>query len=197
MSTIATADPAATPAQLAALLARWEPADAREREARARFADALERLSAPFDRRAGPVHVTASAIVVGSRGVVLHRHKRTGAWLQPGGHIDPGESPAEAAARESAEETGLDVAHPATPRLVHLDVHEVAPTGHVHLDLRYLLTAPGHDPSPPPGESPVAAWFSWEAALDIADAGLAGALHRLRDDASDWLRAGPAPRATR
>ena len=40
----------------------------------------------------GPTHVTASGIVVGRRGTVLHRHKRLGIWMQPGGHIDAGES---------------------------------------------------------------------------------------------------------
>ena len=57
----------------------------------------LDRLDRPFDRGADPTHVTASAIVVGDRGVVLHRHRRLHRWLQPGGHIDPGETPAEAA----------------------------------------------------------------------------------------------------
>ena len=67
------------------------------------------RLAAPFDQDADPVHVTGSAIVVGPRGVVLLKHKRLGLWLQPGGHIDAGETPWDAALREAREETGLDV----------------------------------------------------------------------------------------
>jgi 8-oxo-dGTP pyrophosphatase MutT (NUDIX family) len=118
-------------------------------------------------------------LVAGSRGVLLHRHKRLGLWLQPGGHIDAGEEPADAALREAREETGLDCAW--TPRgreLVHVDVHPAA-LGHTHLDLRYLAAADG-DPAPPAGESQAVRWFSWEEAIAIADPGLIGALRKLR-----------------
>ena len=54
----------------------------------------------------------ARRLIIGPRGVVLHRHKRLGLWLQPGGHLEPGETPWEAAARESIEETGLQVYWP-------------------------------------------------------------------------------------
>ena len=96
--------------------------------------------------------------------------------MQPGGHIDAGETPAVAARREAIEELGLDVEHPADgPQLLHLDVHEAA-LGHTHLDLRYLLVAGDDDPHPPPGESPDARWCSWEEAMAIADAALVDAL---------------------
>ncbi|MEX2627812.1 MAG: NUDIX domain-containing protein, partial [Ilumatobacteraceae bacterium] len=113
----------------AQLLAR-RPVDERERTSLERAVEALDRLSAPFSETADPTHVTGSAIVVGRRGVVLHRHRRLGIWLQPGGHVDPGETPWAAARREAAEETGLTVtfAPPVaggdgTPLLVHVDVH--------------------------------------------------------------------------
>jgi len=152
----------------------------REQAARATFLDQLARLDDPFDQAADPVHVTGSAIVVGRRGTVLHLHKRLRRWMQPGGHLDAGESPWAAALRETVEETGLAVAHPAGgPRLIHLDVHPAA-RGHVHLDLRYLLEAPDADPAPPPGESAEVAWFGWDGALEVADAALVDGLARAR-----------------
>ena len=127
-------------------------------------------------RRADPVHVTASGVVVGSRGTILLLHRRLGRWLQPGGHIEPGESPSAAARRESEEETGLALSHPPEgPVLVRVDVHEAA-LGHTHLDLCYLLAGPDADPAPPPGESPHVRWYDWEEAASVADPPLAGAL---------------------
>ena len=158
----------------------FDAATAREVRSRAQFLAELDRLSDPFDRNADPVHVTGSAIVVGPRGTVLHRHKRIGGWLQPGGHVDPGETPAQAALRETNEETGLRVRHPdGGPRLVHLDVHPAGP--HVHLDLRYLLHSEDAEPAPPPGESQQVRWFSLDDAIAIADAALVDGLRRVAD----------------
>jgi 8-oxo-dGTP pyrophosphatase MutT (NUDIX family) len=156
------------------------PGDPREESARARVLRELDRLERPFDQHADPTHVTVSAIVVGPRGVVLHRHRRLHRWLQPGGHVEAGELPEEAVLREVREETGLGVAHRAgSPCLVHVDVHEAADE-HVHLDLRYLVDAEDREPRPAPGESPDVAWFSWDEASAIADEALVGALRSAR-----------------
>jgi 8-oxo-dGTP pyrophosphatase MutT (NUDIX family) len=149
------------------------PVDGREAASLRRFASELDRLVAPFDRNADPVHITASAIVVGPQGVLLHRHKRLGLWLQPGGHIDPGEAPLEAARRETFEETGL-VGVPRLPDVAHVDVHGGG-LGHVHLDLRFVLQASG-PPRPGESESQAVRWLGWAEALAIADPGLRGAL---------------------
>jgi len=152
------------------------PSSPREVAARELFLSELDQLEAPSDEHAGPTHVTASGIVVGPRGTVLHRHKRLGIWMQPGGHIDAGETPDIAALREATEELGLAVRHPAAgPLLIHLDVHEAA-HGHTHLDLRYLLLGADADPMPPPDESPDARWCTWDEALAMADPALVDAL---------------------
>ena len=168
-----------TVAALRDTVVAFEALTPRERASRARMLEELERLPHPFDRDADPVHVTGSAVVVGRRGTVLHLHKRLNRWLQPGGHLDPGEAPSEAALREATEETGLRLRHPdAGPHLVHLDVHPAA-LGHTHLDLRYLLVGDDADPSPPPGESPHVRWFTLEEAIAVADEGLEDALSRV------------------
>jgi len=163
------------------VLAR-EPIDDDERCSIERFAAEVDRLIAagldPFDIDADAVHITGSAIVIGERGVVLLRHRRLDMWIQPGGHVDPGETPWAAALREAAEETGLPVSFIAeagempgddvAPRLVHVDVHPGG-RGHTHLDLRYLLGAPDLDPAPAEGESPDVAWFDWPSAIERAD----------------------------
>lgn len=157
------------------------PIDEDERTSLATFLRWYDALARPFDEHADPVHVTGSAIVAGPRGVVLLRHKRVGIWLQPGGHVDPGETPWDAALREAGEETGLAVAFAdVPPRLVHVDVHP-GPRGHTHLDLRYLIDGGEADPAPPTGESQAIGWFAWDAAIARADdPRLAVALRSLR-----------------
>ena len=164
-------------ADLRCALLQHEPRGERERSAVARTITELDRLARPLDEHADPVHVTGSALVVSRRGIVLHRHRRLRLWLQPGGHVDPGEAPADTAVRETREETGLLARHAASPPPVfHVDVHPGG-RGHVHLDVRYLLVAAPEDPSPQPGESPDVAWFPLEEARRLADPGLVEALH--------------------
>lgn len=155
------------------------PVDERERLSIERFLLEIDRLTEPFSEHADPVHVTGSALVVGPRGVVLHRHRTLGIWIQPGGHIDPGETPWEAAVRETVEETGLAVVHHGgEPTLIHVDVHP-GPRGHTHLDLRYLLDGADADPQPAPGESQEVGWFSWDEALVLAEPDMEGIIRAL------------------
>ncbi|WP_420450831.1 NUDIX hydrolase [Ilumatobacter sp.] len=161
------------------------PLDEREAESVRRFLEALEHLDEPMSQLADPTHVTASGIVVGPRGVLLLRHRRLGIWLQPGGHVDAGETPWSAALRECREETGLELAYAdaldadGVPPLRHVDVH-AGGRGHVHLDLRYLVVAGHDDPDPPDGESQEVGWFDWATAVAMADPGLVAALEHLR-----------------
>jgi 8-oxo-dGTP pyrophosphatase MutT (NUDIX family) len=155
------------------------PVDERERASIDEILATVPRLERPFDMDADPVHVTGSALIVGRRGIILLRHRRLGIWVQPGGHIDPGESPWGAALREAAEETGMAVSFLGEgPELAHVDVHPGG-RGHTHLDLRYLFTTGDADPSPPPGESQEVGWFGWDAAATVAEPAMEGVLGAL------------------
>ncbi|GAB4581544.1 MAG: NUDIX domain-containing protein [Anaerolineales bacterium] len=56
----------------------------------------------------GQIRAGCSAVVRDEIGrILLTRRTDNGRWCLPGGHVDPGESVAEATAREVLEETGL------------------------------------------------------------------------------------------
>lgn len=54
-------------------------------------------------------HFTATVYIFHENQILLHKHPKLGKWLPPGGHIEPNETPPEAARREAKEETGLDI----------------------------------------------------------------------------------------
>ncbi len=82
--------------------------------------------------------------------MLVVKHGKLGRWLQPGGHIEPGENPIQAALREVSEETGLTSAvhswHCEHPFPIDIDVHEIPANdekdepAHLHVDFRYLVT---------------------------------------------------------
>jgi 8-oxo-dGTP pyrophosphatase MutT (NUDIX family) len=131
---------------LTALLRGYQPAGHDETRDLARVAGLVQETDDPWSR-ATPLHVTASALIVhpDSGRVLLRWHPRQQAWLQVGGHADPGETdPLAIALREAQEETGLgDLAPWLGPALTHLAVVPVAAgrgePEHEHADLRFLL----------------------------------------------------------
>lgn len=56
-----------------------------------------------------PSHFTASGVVVHDGHILLVNHRRIGAWVPPGGHVEGNELPEETVVREILEETGLEV----------------------------------------------------------------------------------------
>ena len=55
----------------------------------------------------GQIRAGCSAVIRDGDRILLTKRSDNGRWCLPGGHIDPGESVAEATAREVLEETGL------------------------------------------------------------------------------------------
>ena len=97
--------------------------------------------------RALPMHLTASALIVhpDSGRVLLRWHQRQQAWLQVGGHADPGENDAlSIALREAREETALDDLVPWPDGAIRQVVIVPVPAGgrepaHEHADVRFVL----------------------------------------------------------
>jgi 8-oxo-dGTP pyrophosphatase MutT (NUDIX family) len=164
---------------------RITPVDAREDVSIEMTLDRLTWPGDPFSETENDHHVTASSFVVSSRGVILHRHRRLGTWVQPGGHVDAGESPEEACVRETIEETGLVVLHLDPVVLFHVDVHP-GPRGHTHYDLRFVLVGEPLDPHPPANESPDVFWFDFDAALERAEPSLRAALKKLTESSGGF-----------
>jgi 8-oxo-dGTP pyrophosphatase MutT (NUDIX family) len=96
---------------------------------------------------------TVAVFVVWEGKVLLHRHRKLGMWLPPGGHIEENELPDEAAVREVLEETGLgvrlvgerreDIADPVQLyRPAGVQLENIGP-GHQHIDLIYFARPSG------------------------------------------------------
>jgi 8-oxo-dGTP pyrophosphatase MutT (NUDIX family) len=72
----------------------------------------LSTWQAPRDQSIPPVRIAVVVLTDATGAVLLHLRDadaaaEPGQWALPGGHLEPGETPAQAAARELAEETGL------------------------------------------------------------------------------------------
>lgn len=109
-------------------------------------------LPAPTSRRQfQPGHLTASAFVLSPErdALLLIFHRKLRIWVQPGGHIEPGDaSLLDAARREVAEEVGLELGHEAA-RVFDVDVHQIPARKdepeHQHFDVRFCIRAPSRD----------------------------------------------------
>ena len=110
--------------------------------------------------------VTAVVLRDGPRGpqVLLVRRVDNGEWTPVTGIVDPGESPAVAAAREVLEEADV-VAEPV--RLAAVGVTEPVTYANgdrsQYLDLTFRFAYVSGEPNPADGENTDAAWFDLDA----------------------------------
>jgi 8-oxo-dGTP pyrophosphatase MutT (NUDIX family) len=129
----------------------------------------------PWDRST-PLHLTASALIVHppTRRVLLRWHARQQAWLQVGGHADPGETePLAVALREGREETGLDDLVPwPDSSIVHIAVVPVVASArepaHEHADVRFVLATSDPDAARPEHDGADVRWLSIVEARELA-----------------------------
>ena len=170
------------------MLRRYRPEGEAEAADVARTRVLAETATDPW-LRSTPLHITASALIVHppSGRVLLRWHERQQAWLQVGGHGDPGESdPLEVALREAAEETGLaDLVPWPDGQLRHVAIVAV-PQGHhepahEHADLRFVLATRDPDAARPENPGAPLRWLSPEEADEAtAEANLRETLTRAR-----------------
>lgn len=100
----------------------------------------------PYARSTEQGHITASGLVIKDGLALLIFHPYIKQWMQPGGHIDAGESPIEAAIREVYEETGI-LCESTDDLLdaIDIDLHEIPENpkkgegAHLHIDLLFVL----------------------------------------------------------
>ena len=133
----------------------------------------------------GEKHFTASVWIITKtkpRKMLLHYHKKLKRWLQFGGHIEKFENPVEAAARETKEETGLDISFILddvkiineegsflpVPRFLmeqtipaHADQH-----AHFHEDFQYVVEVDEFEPTSEHADGKIG-WFTKEEILEL------------------------------
>jgi 8-oxo-dGTP pyrophosphatase MutT (NUDIX family) len=172
---------------LAVALDRYRPEGTAETADLHRVRVLIETIGDPW-RRELLLHLTASALIVHppSGRVLLRWHHGQQAWLQVGGHGDPGESdPLAIALREAAEETGLsDLVPWPDAQLRHVVIVDV-PAGkgepaHEHADLRYFMATRTPDAARAENEDAPVRWLSLTDAHDAtSEANLRESLARL------------------
>jgi len=159
--------------ELTTLLDRYRPdSDAETADIR-RVRALLESAADPY-RRDLPLHVTASALIVhpATARVLLRWHQRQQAWLQVGGHGDPGETdPLAIVAREAEEETGLtDLVPWPDGEIKQVVIVDVPPgkgePAHQHADVRFFMATAAPDAIRAENAQARLRWLTLPAARD-------------------------------
>lgn len=135
------------------------PDEASELSTKTQF---LKQLQDPCSRNSEEGHVTGSGILIQHNKILLIQHRYIKEWFQPGGHIDPGETPLQAAIREVEEETGWKTKPSSLNIPIDIDVHTIPANPiknegeHFHVDFAYLLIPDEQTQASDPEQS---AWF--------------------------------------
>lgn len=108
-------------------------------------------------------HLVCYGIFVHEAQVLLGHHRKSGLWLPPGGHVDPGETPGQTIAREMHEELSVRLGPVGDPLFLTAQT-TVGPNPHVDITFWYVF--PGHPDDAlawDPGEFLALAWWPWAA----------------------------------
>lgn len=122
---------------------------------------------------------TAGVYIIDEQKVLLIFHRKFKKWLPPGGHLEPNETPPEAARREAREETGLEIAFVPQDNVVidrwnaksierpYMVLLEEIPAiglqaAHQHIDFLYVATPAGGTELRNTRETEDMRWFNLE-----------------------------------
>ena len=171
------------------LLDRFRSRDENEAADLARIRELAEAPADPW-ARANPLHITASALILHppTGRVLLRWHQRQQAWLQVGGHGDPGETePLDIALREAREESALTDLWPWPDAelwqvaIVDVPANRKEPA-HQHADLRFLLATGVPNQARPETPNNPLRWLPVAEAIDLtSEANLRALLDRVRE----------------
>lgn len=119
-------------------------------------------------RDGGAEHLTASCFVFSPdlTHVLLCLHRKGRFWVQFGGHLEPGDtSLADAARRETREESGIAAIDLATTRIVDLDRHDLHGgfSCAAHWDVGFVAIVPRDTGTTVSDESDDVRWFPVDA----------------------------------
>ena len=135
-------------ARFLAQLERYADRYPDEGEVTARYIEFVRNHRDCFERSLQIGHVTGSAWILDKarKRTLLTHHKKLDRWLQLGGHVDGDANVLEsAAAREAAEESGIESFASVYPEIFDLDIHTIPAKGdepeHFHFDARFLFSA--------------------------------------------------------
>ena len=128
--------------------------------------------------------------------MLLGRYPGLDTWTIPGGVIDPGEQPADAAVRECYEETGI-IAVPEALTSVTVSGLVTHDSGDLtqHLDITFRCRATGGQPKPGDGEFQDVRWHRADAlpAMPAYEQGIVDQALRC-DSKPAYAFSGPPPR---
>ena len=171
------------------LLDRFRSRDGNEAADLARIRELAEAPADPW-ARANQLHITASALIVHppTGRVLLRWHQRQQAWLQVGGHGDPGETePLDIALREAREESALTDLRPWPDAelwqvaIVDVPANRKEPA-HQHADLRFLLATSVPDQARPETPDNPLRWLPVAEAIDLtSETNLRALFHRVQE----------------
>ncbi|MFZ6875763.1 NUDIX hydrolase [Undibacterium sp. Di27W] len=92
-----------------------------------------------------PMHLVSYFVVVDDDHVLLVDHRNAQLWLLPGGHVEQGEHPRVAVARELEEELGFVASHPIeAPVFITITTTVGLTAGHTDVSLWYVVRASRH-----------------------------------------------------